>query len=260
MHKEKRPLTFIGGLAANAFFSLYQYFNNEEYLNYCIKVCNGMVHFPSNITTEKGLCLSYTAQGDDEILNASALAGAYLNKIGHAIGENRYVEISQEILRYIIETQNDDGSWWYSYKHGENYKRQIDFHQAYVIEAMQIYSVNESSIHLKNAYQSGLNYYLQNQFKKNGIPFWRNEYRYPTCVHNISHTVAFLSGLNTSETNTKDLLEKNLNLLINKFYDDKGYFYYQLYPFIKVKHDFFRWNTVWSLNSLVKYLQRMKTV
>ena len=254
LHNKRQPLTFIGALAADTFFRCYEALGRSEFLEYAQKSCDGLMHFPSKIKTPKGTCLSYTAGGTDEIVNASALAGSVLQKLGAALNRSDYTSLASDALGFLLNSQLEDGSWWYSYKNGEPLKKQIDFHQTYNINALLMYQENSTDSAILSAVDSGVNYYIERQFTSRGYPFWRNRIPFPICVHNASHAVSFLSSKQVEHPRRNELLEKNLEILVGELYSGEGYFYYHKYAGHVVKHDFFRWNTIWSLHALCIFL------
>lgn len=261
-HDNYTSLTFINAIAASLFLDLYRLLNDEKYLNYLNKICNHILCYTNRIQNNEGICLSYTNSGNDEIINASILAGQVLSRTFWITGNEDYYDLSIKILKYTLAKQNEDGSWHYSYNFGRVKKNQIDFHQCYVLDGIKGYyfnKKNELSVRRDNAYIAGSHFYVEKMFDHQMKPYWRYPILYPTDIHNVSHGVYFLSKYSKCLQEYTDRLEKLISLLIDQFYDcNKKYFYYQIYGKFKIKHDFLRWNTAWSLLALTEYLLNVK--
>jgi hypothetical protein len=92
-------------------------------------------------------------------------------------------------------------------------------------------------------------------FDRQMRPFWRYPIRFPIDVHNVAHGIYFLSKYCHLFPQHRERLELLIAQLLDNFYDaDEHYFYYHMYPGLVVRHDFFRWNTMWSLRALAEYL------
>lgn len=104
---------------------------------------------------------------------------------------------------------------------------------------------------VKKAFEKGGDFYFNYQFDKKMRPYWRYPIKYPIDIHNVSHAIFFVSKYYKSLPQAKIRLEKLTSLLFTSFYNSKKhYFYYQNYPLLTVKHNFFRWNTAWTLYAL----------
>lgn len=262
LHSSYSTLTFINAIAGELFYDLYLQSSKNKYLESLQKICNHLVYKTNRISDSKGICLSYRNNGNDAILNASILAGKILNKAAKIFDNDEYLYLSLEILENTLAKQNKDGSWYYSHINGHPYKKQIDFHQAYILDGIRGYeNINQNSL-LKERdlrYKKGLIFYVDKMFDNKMYPYWRYPIKYPIDIHNLSHAIYFF--LKYSEdikfyyNGYEDRLNKLLSLVINVFYDNKNnYFYYQNYFGIKIKHNFLRWNNVWTLLALTQYL------
>lgn len=262
LHASSSTLTFINAIAGKLFYDLYLQFNRSKYLKVLQNICNHLVYKTNRISDSEGVCLSYRNNGNDAILNASILAGKVLNKAAKIFGNDEYLYLSLEILKDTLAKQNKDGSWYYSHINGYAYKKQIDFHQTYILDGIRGYeNINQNSL-LKERdlkYEKGVDFYINKMFNNKMQPYWRYNIKYPIDIHNLSHALYFFSKYSDDMkiycSDYEIKLDKILKLMINDFYDKKdNYFYYQDYFGIKIKHNFLRWNNVWSLLALSQYL------
>jgi len=259
-HDERSTLTFINAQAGLLFLNLYEVFGDSCYLKTQGKIANQLLYHTDRITVGEGVCLSYTDNGRDEIPNASILAGEFLNRVSGLIEDEDCYDLSIKILRYVLSVQNRDGSWFYRYINGRKKKKQIDFHQTYMLDSIINYAMIEDQALLEETrrkFKKGCRFYFDRMFDRKIRPYWRYPVFYPIDIHNVSHAVLFLSKNRDYLREYHGRLEPLIKLLINDFYDhEKKYFYYQKYFYYTIKHDYFRWNTAWSLMALSYYLIR----
>ena len=255
-HVKNAPLTFIGAQAARGFYRFYEETGERRYLELSLRACDGIHVFPRHIQNGRGICLSYTAQGNEEVVNASAIAAGVLLMVGVKENRQKYVCLAEKLYEYILDVQNMDGSWWYQYQDGHKYKSQIDFHQVYMIESLLQYIRYGKTqlVRVKKAFSSGCDYYLDRQFYNGVYPNFRNQIRYPLDIHNVSHALYIASELAKEYPSFGAIVHRSADLLM-LFYDQQGFFYYQKYPGFTVKHEFLRWNNIWSLLAMTSYLQ-----
>ncbi len=113
---------------------------------------------------EEGVYFYYGPTLVKEIYNASALMSAFLLKVGHLYSEKRFIELGEKGIRYILNKQNVEGSWFYA---GAPERPTIDsFHQSYILQALcsaQPYLDYDITKNIEN----GVNFYKTLLFKKN---------------------------------------------------------------------------------------------
>ncbi|MGD9930769.1 MAG: hypothetical protein AB7U05_12170 [Mangrovibacterium sp.] len=253
-HASQSSLTFINAFALELYLDLYELEENTYYLNNAKKIRNHIINDTNRINHEFGSCLSYINDAREEVLNASIIAGAALNRYAHIQDDKDAMELSLSVLDYVLYRQNADGSWEYSYKANGKAKRQYDFHQCYVLDSIKKYDLRDDDSRfrkVKKAFDLGINFYLKKQFDSKMNPFWRYPVKYPIDIHNVSHAIFFVAKYYDEIPESHPRLNNLLSLLYDEFYcKEEHYFYYQKYPFLTVKHNFFRWNTVWTLYAL----------
>lgn len=258
VHQSSSSLTLINAKAADLFLRQYILTKDERYLTLTNKVCQHIVKHTNRINRKDGICLSYINTTHHEVLNASIEAGQILNNAYKYLNDPDLLELSSGILSYTVAMQNKDGSWYYSYSPKDKPKDQIDFHQCYMLDGIQSYTVipdEKLRSERDRAFIIGSRFYIEKMFDKNMKPCWRYPIPYPIDIHNISHGVYFLSKYCSQFPEYEGKLETLLHYMLTEFYDnEKSYFYYQKYPGFTVKHNFFRWNTMWSLYGLAEYL------
>lgn len=261
-HGETSTLTFINAKAAELFLEHYELTGDQHSLELLASVCRHLTRYTKRISRGSGICLSYAAADEIEIYNASILAGQVLNRYSVIREDRECMDLSMRILEYALDRQHRDGSWYYSIKKDGSEKKQIDFHQVYMLDGIRKYSrVEEGKLRERafEAFSIGTRFYIERLFDKRMYPYWRYPLKFPIDIHNVSHGVYFLSRYLPEFPEYREKLLRLVEICITGFYDrERNFFYYQKYPFLTVKHDFLRWNTAWALYGLVEYLQRVE--
>jgi len=254
MHASGCTLTFINAHAAEFFLDFHEISGDPQWLDCAGSVCQHLLRHTNRLEFPFGICLSYINDAQEEVPNASILAGCVLHRYGRLKKDEEITRLSMSILDYTLHRQNADGSWDFCFDPGKPARRQYDFHQCYMLDGIRKYGYDVGSARqdrIRIAFEKGMTFYLERLFDADMRPFWRYPHKYPIDVHNVSHAVYFLARYNRDVPDAAIRLEKLLGILLDKMYDKRRqYFYYQVYPLYRVKHDFLRWNTAWSLYAL----------
>lgn len=113
---------------------------------------------------------SYTPCKQDRanVVNASAYRGYLLTVAAADFSEPRYRERGLRYLRYVMNSQNEDGSWFYA---TDGVRQFIDhFHTCFVLKALAKVESLQADKQLTSAIERGIQYYVRNLFDKAGLP------------------------------------------------------------------------------------------
>jgi len=121
-------------------------------------------------TSPSASTCSYTPYPEQSIgvVNANAYRAFLLTSAAHDFSDARYWEVAEKNLNFVLEAQNDDGSWYYA-KDGK--RGFIDhFHTCFVLKALtKIEAINGHS-GCTEAINRGVGYYVANLFDESGLP------------------------------------------------------------------------------------------
>lgn len=145
-------------------------------------------------TSERASSCSYTPDPADPcgVINASAYRAFVLTQASFDFADSGYRAIAERNMRFVIESQNEDGSWYYSIDGQRNF---IDhFHTCFVLKALAKIEALTGDAECTRAVERGVAYYVQNLFDADGIPrpfsrrprltVYRNElYDYAECIN-----------------------------------------------------------------------------
>lgn len=147
--------------------------------------------FPTSATAST---CSYTPDPKQSVavVNANAYRAFLLTCAAHDFSNERYWEVAERNLNFVLESQNEDGSWYYA-KDGK--RGFIDhFHTCFVLKALTKIEAMTDHAGCTEAIDRGIGYYAQNLFDENGSPkpfskrprltvYRRELYDYAECVN-----------------------------------------------------------------------------
>ena len=145
-------------------------------------------------TSANGSSCSYTPDPSDPagVINASAYRAFLLTRAATDFSEEKYRAVAERNLDFVLESQNDDGSWYYSTDGKRDF---VDhFHTCFVLKALAKIEALTGNRECTRAIEYGIRYYIQNLFDTEGLPkpfsrrprltVYRNElYDYAECIN-----------------------------------------------------------------------------
>src|SRR5437868_1355542 len=113
-------------------------------------------------TSERASSCSYTPYDSGGVINAAAYRSFLLTSASLFFSNADYWKIAERNLNFVLENQNEDGSWYYAMDGVRDF---IDhFHTCFVMKALaKIHALTENEACLK-ALAKGVAYYLDNLF------------------------------------------------------------------------------------------------
>ena len=126
------------------------------------------------------------------VINASAYRAFLLTGAAVDFGEERYHKIAERNLNYVLESQNSDGSWYYSTDGQRDF---VDhFHTCFVLKALAKIEALTNNRECTKAIERGVSYYLKNLFDDERLPepfsrrprltvYRRELYDYAECIN-----------------------------------------------------------------------------
>jgi hypothetical protein len=113
---------------------------------------------------------SYTPDPEQSVavVNANAYRAFLLTSAAHDFSDERYWTIAERNLNFVLEAQNQDGSWYYA-KDGK--RDFIDhFHTCFVMKALVKIEAIRGHNGCTQAIERGVRYYTTNLFDDSGLP------------------------------------------------------------------------------------------
>ena len=126
------------------------------------------------------------------VINASAYRAFLLTAAARDFSDTSYDEIALRNLNFVLQSQNPDGSWYYSTDGERDF---VDhFHTCFVLKALAKIEAMTANPACTNAIERGVAYYVQNLFDEQGLPkpfsrrprmtvYRRELYDYAECIN-----------------------------------------------------------------------------
>jgi hypothetical protein len=119
-------------------------------------------------TSETASSCSYTPFGEGGVINAAAYRAFLLTSASCVFSNDDYWSVAERNLNFVLETQNQDGSWYYAVDGVRDF---VDhFHTCFVMKALAKIHALTGHEPCLDALIKGVNYYLNNLFAADGLP------------------------------------------------------------------------------------------
>jgi hypothetical protein len=154
-----------------AFSQIYAIDKNEKWLRIMRSIARHVFSAYRDIETgpDAASC-SYIPSNVDRggVINASAYRAFLLTKASIELSEPSYAEVARRNLNFVVESQNPDGSWYYS---ADGQRDFVDhFHTCFVMKALAKIEALTENPACTLAIKRGMEYYLSNLFDHSGLP------------------------------------------------------------------------------------------
>jgi hypothetical protein len=211
------PLITSVPYAYEAFAQVYSIDKREEWSEIMRSIAEHALHdYHDVVTSPAASSCSYNPEPNEPcgVINASAYRSFLLTKASIDFVEPRYREVADRNLNFVLESQNEDGSWFYSVDGARDF---VDhFHTCFVMKALAKIEALTGNPRCTAAIERGVAYYLANLFDEKGYPkpfsrrprltVYKNElYDYAECLNlclllrgrfeNLDKTLSRLSNL-----------------------------------------------------------------
>jgi hypothetical protein len=102
------------------------------------------------------------------VINANAYRAFLLTKASFDLSDSKYRKAAEKNLNFVIESQNENGSWFYSVDGKRDF---VDhFHTCFILKALAKIDQLTGSPKCRKAIERGVNYYVKNLFSPDGLP------------------------------------------------------------------------------------------
>ena len=242
-------------LIGQAFLDAYEIIKDKKYLEIAVSVCEWILELPVE-KTDTGICISYHAGEQGSIHNSNMLGAAMLARTAGITGNQNYLAVSREAMKYSCTRQLSNGAWYYA----ENIKAHwIDnFHTGYNLDSLKCYIECANDKTYEANLQRGLAFFKNNFFEENGTPKYYHNRMYPVDSQCISQSIETLANFSDIDKTILPLAIKVANWTIDNMQDRKGFFYYRQYPLgIKAKTPMLHWAQATTYKGLTLLLSKM---
>ena len=248
------PTIVPTAFTARVFIENYHLSGDEVDRDFLIDICSFIVNDLKRPHEDADtLCFSYTPRDRSLIFNASLLAGETLASVGAITGNAEYTELALKSARYVLEHQDENGSWAYGPK--LRHKWVDNFHTAFILLSLKRIGEAVPELDPDEAIRRGFDFWVENLFLTDGTPKYYDSATYPVDIHSAGAAIAVLAEFRDEDARALPLAEKVAAWTIDNMRDSEGYFYYQLRESETVKTPFIRWGQAWMAYALAKLLE-----
>jgi hypothetical protein len=167
--KEQTPLITTTPYVYEAFFQVFQLEPREEWKAILESIArHARFDIKDFRTSEAASSCSYSPFGEGGVINAAAYRAFVLTSASRIFSNDDYWRVAERNLNFVLETQNQDGSWYYAVDGVRDF---VDhFHTCFVMKALaKVHGLTAHEGCLK-ALSKGVSYYLNNLFDEDGLP------------------------------------------------------------------------------------------
>ena len=137
-------------------------------------------------------CYCPGPENSSGVINANAYRAFLLTQAAVDFSDERYRQVAERNLNFVLESQNENGSWYYS---TDNVRDFVDhFHTCFVLKALTKIEQLTGSKRCQDAIERGVRYYAKNLFDAEGLPkpfskrprltvYRRELYDYAECIN-----------------------------------------------------------------------------
>ena len=195
MIKEGTPLITTVPYVYEAFQQVYQIDGDPQWREIMRSIADHAFYDYKDLeTSPTASSCSYFPLPNDPcvVINASAYRAFLLTKAALDLGEGKYLKVAERNLNFVLETQNANGSWFYSTDGERDF---VDhFHTCFVLKALAKIEEITGSSKCRSAIERGIAYYVKNLFDPHGRPapfskaprltvYRRELYDYAECIN-----------------------------------------------------------------------------
>jgi rhamnogalacturonyl hydrolase YesR len=257
LYKAFEPILIWTALIGHAFLEAYEVLGENKYLEVADSICRWIVKLPRN-QTESGFCIGYHNHDTTATIHNSNMVGAaVLARTGKHIGNQEYLAVAKEAMRFSCTRQLPSGAWLY----GEDPKNHwIDnFHTGYNLDGLKCYIDYSGDKEYEGVLKKGMDFYKNNFFEESGRPKYYHNRAYPIDSQCASQAIDSLARFADLDEETLRLAEKVTWWTMENMQDEKGYFYYRQYPIgIKAKTPMLHWAQATMYKSLATLLSKLR--
>ena len=240
---------------------LYEYhkvFNDSEIKELIIESTGFIMNNIPKLKIGKDICFGYNPDSDVCCYNASLHAAKCLAIADKLNRSSKFSTIIKQAVDFVVSLQKQNGVWYYSLDSKGNERKQIDFHQGFILESIfDIKKITKSTCNeWENAIRLGLNFYKEEQFFSNGRSKWRLPKIYPVDIHNQSQGIITFTKLCEYNPKYLDFARTITEWTIQNMQSHKGYFYYRNYKFYNNRISYMRWSQAWMMQALSELIEK----
>src|SRR5262245_12678710 len=249
------PIIVWTSLIGQAFLEAYEQLKMDQFLSIAESICEWIMDLPRE-NTPTGVCLSYMAIRQNSVHNANMLGASMLARTAKYMANTSYVDMAKSAMQYSCSRQLPNGSWWYA--EAPPYHWIDNFHTGYNLVSLKCYIESTGDTTYMDHLSRGLEFFKTNLFEENGKPKYYNNCLYPIEIQCASQAIETLACFAPEDRSSLELAKKVAQWTIENMQDQRGFFYYRIYPMIKAKIPMLHWGQATMYKALALLLQKLQ--
>jgi hypothetical protein len=169
--RQGTPLITTLPYVYEAFAAVYEVDGDERWRHVMRSIAqHALLDYRDIETSVNAASCAYTPTQDDPgmVVNASAYRAFLLTKAATDFGDEAYRRVAFRNLRFVVDSQNADGSWYYAV---DGKRLFIDhFHTCFVLKALAKIERLYPEADCGDAIERGVGYYVSHLFDDDGLP------------------------------------------------------------------------------------------
>lgn len=163
------PLITTTPYCYEAFDAVHQIDNDSRWRSVMQSTAeHALLDYTDHETRAGAATCTYTPHGGEKVVNASAYRAGLLVQAFQAFGKSDYLSAAKRNVAFVIDSQNQDGSWPYAMDGRRGF---IDhFHTCFVLKGLVKAERVISDAALTSAIEKGVAYYVDHLFDEAGLP------------------------------------------------------------------------------------------
>ena len=153
-----------------AFRDVHHIDGNQRWMDIMRSIADhALLDYADSVTSDVASCCAYNPGPPDPagVVNASAYRAFLLIRAGADFDNSHYTATGERNLHFVLESQNPDGSWYYSMDGHRNF---VDhFHTCFVLKALAKIEAITANPACTQAIERGVDYYVKTLFE-DGMP------------------------------------------------------------------------------------------
>jgi rhamnogalacturonyl hydrolase YesR len=254
------PNGIVTTAVADVFREQYLLTKNEETLKVCLSIARFLATLPTDRIQGKGLCFSYTPQFINHVHNLNLFIAEFLYKTGKDTGNDEYIQLALDAVKYTLSDQRDDGSFDYNGPPEKPMHLTDHYHTGYVLRMLNSLWKLTSDNEQRRALEKGYTFYLNSFFEAGSIPKFTPSKKYRIDIHSCSESILCITELSSTLNKGMGICDEVVDWTIENLMNKrKTYFYHgifksKLFGFtFKSKIAYLRWGQAWMFKALTTY-------
>ncbi len=247
-HPAFTPNAITTSFVANSIVDYYLITKDQEVIRILESIRSYYLETMLLFSDERGAAFRYYKENTPITYNSSAKSTETLALINAIIPDSQTSEIIKMSYSFLLKSQNDDGSWYYS--SGKQGQWIDNFHTGYVLVALK--HIREM-LYLdfgQDNIDKGLRYHLCHHYTKDHLPRYYTGSLYPIDTHCFAQSIITLSEFSDFARAGK-MAESSIKHMYNF---EERFFIYSIRKHYTVRTNLLRWCNAYMFYALSLYL------